>query len=116
MNYKKLKQKARDLIATKCGDESPKDIHYVDVINLMMEFAKQMCELQKQECADSAFVSMRHTTWDINPDTNERYTDEELKAKYKDSNAKIHIFGNGGSKLYFVNKSSITLSKNICEI
>jgi hypothetical protein len=82
---------------------------------IMVEFAHQMCEIQKVVCAEYAFVTRRTTTWDLNPETKERYTDDELKALYKDSNKKLYCKGNGESDLYFVSPHSILNTPNVCK-
>lgn len=84
-----IKEKAYELFHTHCQDDTSDD----KVVEIMLLFALEMCELQKIECAENAKVEQYNFA-----------IENEVESEFwiADWN-------------YSVNKNSILNTKNVCE-
>jgi len=83
-----------------------------NVVAAFIEFGRQVCELQKQECLDNSEVEIRvfhqdNYSFDEFRTLKSNITWEDIYDRYGDSTNSI--------KGYFVDKQSILNSNNVCD-
>lgn len=101
-----IKEKTKDML------QWYPEIQEDTIVDIMIKFAKEMCELQKKECAENADVNRYITTWLINEETGERYAGKQLFDKYEH---RVYVKGNGESYVWLVDKNLIITCKNVCD-